>query len=223
MFSLLNDNPSLLLLLDHFEIDFTVGDQTVRHLCEVNGIHEPAFLCIGNLYNGFDPSADDLQKISDISSIIFFLQNSHRFYKNDKYPELKEYLARLHRSQNSNDIVLLEQFFQDYFKEVLEHLAYEEEVAFPYFNTLVNEGIQSGDIHYSVKDYRDHHTDIETKLADLKALLLKHVSMEGDLGLRRRFLTSLFTLEFDLNIHSWIEEMILLPLVEEREKGLTHG
>ena len=29
MLTLLNDNPYLLLLLDHFEIDFTVGDQTV--------------------------------------------------------------------------------------------------------------------------------------------------------------------------------------------------
>ena len=223
MLDLLNRNPSLLLLLEHFGMDFTVGDQTVELLCSSSGVDRAAFIAIGNLYNGYFPAREDLDGIRDISSIILCLKNSHNYYKNDKYPELKEQLLLLHQRHQSNDIVLLEQFFQDYFQEVLDHLAYEEEVAFPYFHSMVNTADFPSGSHYRVSDYREHHTDIETKLADLKNLLLKHIKIEGDLELRRRFLINLYSLEADLEIHSLIEEQILLPLVEEIEKGVSNG
>ncbi len=223
MLDLLNRNPSLLLLLEHFGMDFTVGDQTVELLCSSSGIDQAAFIAVGNLYNGYFPTREDLEGVRDISSIILCLKNSHNYYKNDKYPELKEYLLLLHQKHQSHDIVLLEKFFQDYFQEVLDHLAYEEEVAFPYFFSLVdNSNFPSGN-HYRVSDYREHHSDIETKLADLKNLLLKHIKIEGDYELRRRFLINLYSLEADLEIHSLIEEQILLPLVEEIEKGEIRG
>jgi len=171
MLDLLNRNPSLLLLLEHFGMDFTVGDQTVELLCSSSGVDRAAFIAIGNLYNGYFPAREDLDGIRDISSIILCMKN--------KYPELKEQLLLLHQRHQSNDIVLLEQFFQDYFQEVLDHLAYEEEVAFPYFHSLVNTADFPSGSHYRVSDYREHHTDIETKLADLKNLLLKHIKIEG--------------------------------------------
>jgi regulator of cell morphogenesis and NO signaling len=218
MLELLYKNYALLLLLQHFEIDFTVGDRTVHQICQENGIHEPSFIVIGNLYNGIPPEPEDLGKIRDIKCIIRFLQNSHHFYKQEKYPELRQYLIDLHKSQQSNDIFLLEKFFQDYFQEVMDHLAYEEEVAFPYFHSLVDKSQGKGESGYSAGEYREHHTDIETKLSDLRNLMLKHIKIEGELELRRKFLNNLFSLEMDLNIHSMIEEMVLLPLMEVIEK-----
>ena len=76
---------------------------------------------------------------------------------------------------------------------------------------------------FSVNEYREHHTDIETKLTDLKNLLLRHITIKDDLTIRRKFLYSLFELESDLQIHSQVEELILLPLVESIENGKHHG
>jgi regulator of cell morphogenesis and NO signaling len=45
----------------------------------------------------------------------------------------------------------------------------------------------------------------------LKNLLLKYVNIEGDLDLRRKLLFALYELEFDLYLHSLIEENILIP------------
>lgn len=223
MSDLIAENSSLLLLLEHFEVDFAVKDKTVEQLCAENKIDMPVFLVFGNLYNGFYPDEKEIAALKDISAIIRFLKNSHRFYKHDKYPELNYFIKQLHERHNTEDILLIEKFFNDYFEEVLEHLDYEESVVFPYICGLIEDGKIGQKNNFSANEYRDHHTDIETKLTDLKNLLLKHISLKNDFSLRRKFLFSLFELEFDLNIHSLIEDKILLPLVGKIEITPANG
>jgi regulator of cell morphogenesis and NO signaling len=223
MSDLINENHSLLMLLEHLEIDFAIGDKTVSQICKENNISQSVFLVVSNLYNGFYPNKEDIHSIDDILIIIRLLKNSHRFYKEEKYPEIKGYLIKLYEKHNTEDIILIEKFFNEYFMEVLEHLNYEEQIAFPYFCKLLETGTIQQNINFSAREYKDHHTDIETKLADLKNLLLKHIKLENDLTLRRKILYSLFELEFDLNIHSMIEEMILLPLITIVEKQRLNG
>jgi len=223
MSELIVENSSLLLLLEHFEVDFAVMDKTVEQLCADNKIDLSVFLVFGNLYNGFYPGKDEIDALADVSSIIRFLKNSHRFYKHDKYPELKYFIKQLHEKHDTEDILLIEKFFNDYFEEVLEHLDYEESVVFPYICRLIEDGKIARKNNFSANEYRDHHSDIETKLTDLKNLLLKHISLKNDLSLRRKFLFGLFELEFDLNIHSLIEDKILLPLVGKIETEPVNG
>lgn len=223
MADLINENYSILLFMEHMEIDFAVGEKTVAQLCEEYQVDETVFTIICNLYNGFYPDEKDIHAVTSISEIIRFLKNSHRYYKNDKYPEIKEYLRILHERHQTDHILLIERFFNKYFEEVLEHLDYEEEVAFPYFSELLENGDGGVSSEFSVNDYREHHTDIETKLTDLKNLLLRHISIENDLTIRRKFLYSLFELENDLAIHSLVEELSLLPLVEHVENHKKNG
>ena len=223
MSDLIVENSRLLLLLEHFEIDFAVKDKSIKQICIENNIDLAVFLVFGNMYNGFYPDKNEINALNDISTIIRFLKNSHRFYKHDKYPELKSFLVQLHEKQDTEDILLVEKFFNDYFEEVLEHLDYEESIVFPYICRLIDEGKIALKNNFSANEYRDHHTDIETKLTDLKNLLLKHISLKNDFSLRRKFLFSLFELEFDLNVHSLIEDKILLPLVGKIEIDPSNG
>lgn len=216
MLDLINENYSLLLFLQHFNVDFAVDNSTVEELCAVNSIDMWAFITIGNLYNGFYPHENEINRIGNINHILTFLNNSHSFYKEDKYPELKWYLHKLQQTYKTNDFLLIERFFNDYFNEVLEHLEYEDDIAFPYFSGLINSKEQFGS-SFSAKEYFNHHTDIETKLSDLKNLFLKHIKIKNELNTKRKFLNTLFVLEFDLKIHSIIEEKILIPLVERVE------
>ena len=217
MLDLINENYAFLLCLQHFDIDFAVDNKTVEHICTENKINLNAFIVIANLYNGFFPGEDEINKITDIESILAFLKNSHSFYIEDKYPELKYYLEKLENSHSSKDFQLIEQFFNDYFEEVLEHLKYEDEVAFPFFYKLQQKDQTIKESSFSAKEYKNHHTDIETKLTDLKNLFLKHIKIKSDINIKRKFLNTLFGLEFDLKIHSVIEEKILIPLIEKIE------
>lgn len=218
MLDLINENYALLLFLQHFNIDFSVNNSSIEQICRDKNIDLPAFLVIINLYNGFFPEQEDIEAINGIKNILVFLKNSHTFYKDDKYPELMQYLTQLKKNRQPRDIQLIDQFLNDYFKEVFEHLDYEDNIAFPYFYSLLEGDYnQNKTYNFSVKEYTEHHTDIEAKLSDLKNLLLKHLHFNNDLNTRRKFLNSLFSLEFDLKIHSFIEEKILIPKISALE------
>jgi regulator of cell morphogenesis and NO signaling len=217
MLDLINENYSLLLCLQHFDIDFSVDNMTIKELCASNKINLIAFIIIANLYNGFFPTDNEIEKIDDITPVLSFLKKSHSFYIEDKYPELKYYLDKIKNNHRNKDFQLIEQFFNDYFEEVMEHLNYEDEVAFPYFFSLINKDKLQQRKPFSANEYKNHHTDIETKLTDLKNLFLKHIKIKSDLNTKRKFLNTLFGLEFDLKIHSVIEEKILIPLIEKIE------
>lgn len=214
MYDLIEENHTLLLMMQHFEIDFRVDDLTVSQICASNNIKENLFISVANLYNGYKPHTNPIQNIDDVMLIIKFLRNSHIYYREDKYPEISNYIHQLQENHPGKEPQLLEVFFNEYFEEVIDHLAYEDNVAFPYFVKLINELQENKnniDTEYSAREYSDHHTDIELKLKDLKSLLLKHISIPSGLTLKRKLLTSLFELEYDLYIHSLIEETILIP------------
>jgi regulator of cell morphogenesis and NO signaling len=218
MIDLIIENHSLLLCLQHFDIDFLVDNKTVEELCNENNINLYVFIVIANLYNGFFPTNKEIEKIDDISPVLFFLKRSHSFYINDKYPDIQNHLSLLKTAHSSKEFHLIEQFFNNYFDEVLEHLRYEEEIAFPYFNSLLKKDKPIQQLkNFSASEYKNHHTDIETKLADLRNLFLKHIKIKSDLDTKRKILNKLFGLEFDLKIHSVIEEKILIPLIEKIE------
>lgn len=218
MLDLINENYSLLLCLQHFDIDFSVNNKTVENLCAEYKINLNAFLVIVNLYNGFLPEISDVEKINNITPILTFLKKSHSFYVEDKYPELKYYLGIMKNSHSNKDFQLIEKFFIDYFIEVTEHLNYEDETAFPYFYSLLQNNKINQEKVFSSNEYKNHHTDIETKLTDLKNLFLKHIKIKSDSNIKRKFLNTLFGLELDLKIHSIIEEKILIPLIENIER-----
>lgn len=218
MVDLIERNSSFLLFMQHFKIDFRVDDLTVGQVCKEYDISESLFLSVGNLYNGLKSKSEIVLSNKDILQLIEFLRNSHIYYRKYKYPEIKSYIHQLQEENPSKELLLLEKFFNTYLKEVLEHLDYEENVAFPYFTELVTNNNIPCDDKYTAKEYHEHHTDIELKLADLKKLLLKHIKISNSLNLRRRLLTALLELEFDLYIHSLIEETILVPVGSSLEK-----
>ncbi|PKL81870.1 MAG: hypothetical protein CVV24_13030 [Ignavibacteriae bacterium HGW-Ignavibacteriae-3] len=225
MSDLILDNPSILLLMEHFGLDLIVHEKTVIQLCDQNKINSKVFTAFANMYNGFSLSEVDTFTKNDIADIILYLRNSHNYYENEKYPEIRNYIQELYLKNSSAEIKLIDKFFDEYFEEVKEHLSYENRIAFPYFNELLHfsdSGKSGGGKHdFSVRDYSEHHTDIESKLNDLKELLLKHVPIQNDKTLRRKIIVSLFELEYDLTIHSAIEETILMPLIGNLEKNIN--
>jgi regulator of cell morphogenesis and NO signaling len=215
-------NPYLLLMMEHLEINLEVREKTIEQICIESNINTDLFLTIANLFNGFKPTPMPEYSPQNIQTIISYLKNSHQYYLQEKYPQIKQYIEEINKINNHAEILMLGKFFDKYFLEVSEHLDYEDEVVFPYvldLNNLLTQ-IKSGNNlnTYSVTEYREHHDDIEEKLTDLKNLLIKYMPQKNDRQIRRKLLLCLFELEYDLNIHSQIEESILIPLVEKMEK-----
>ena len=215
-------NPYLILVLEHLGINMVMHEKTIDQICNENKVSTELFLVIVNLFNGFNPSRVTDYSSENIQTVIKYLKNSHKYYLEEKYPEIHDYIEMINRLNDHQEILMIGKFFEEYFKEVVEHLDYEDEVVFPYVLQL-NEQlmfkvpvITTSD--YSVTQYKEHHDDIEEKLTDLYNLLLKYIPQKNDQQVRRKLILSLFELDYDLKIHSRIEETILIPLVEEMEK-----
>ncbi len=210
-------NPYVLLMLEHFGVRMPVHEKTVKQVCDKYSIGPNVFITVTNLYNGIRPSGQPAFGNDDIIDIISFLKNSHNYYLNEKYPIIRDFIEQVQKKNNSKEIGLVEKFFGEYFKKVQNHINYENDVAFPYIVTLIENGQQPLENGYSIVHYEEKHDNIEEELTDLKNLLIKYLPQENDQTIRRKLIFALFELEFDLTIHAQIEDLILLPVIKKLE------
>ena len=222
--ALILNNPYLMLLLEHFGINVPLQEKSVNEICIENNINTDLFLTFANLYNNNQFYYKDTFSYSEILTIISYLKNSHKYYTEEIYPNILGIIKQMNSANNLKEMAMVEKFFRDYFTEVSEHLGYEDDIVFPYiidlYGKVVNPESPGTQKKYTVSEYKEHHNDIEEKLNDLKNLLIKYLPVKNDQPLRRKLLFSLFELEYDLNIHAQIEDLILIPLVTIMESHL---
>ncbi|HLN54071.1 MAG TPA: hypothetical protein VK212_10215 [Lentimicrobium sp.] len=219
----IDGNPLTLLMLEHFNIPLGIKEKTVGQLAAENQIDIDIFLSIINLYSGHIPEPKMISSIEDVTSILNFLKNSHQHYLIEQFPLLTMYLSDISKHNTHAEIELLTRFFDDYLDEVAEHLKYEDEIVFPYITNLTHRSsvnLTPSQSKFSISDYRSHHNDIEEKLVDLKNLLIRYLPSQNDAQSRRKLLFALNDLEADLHIHSLIEDVILIPIVERLETSI---
>lgn len=218
------NNPSLLYVLEYFNIDYMLQDKNVEEFCTEHNINIDLFVAISNIYNGFSTDVTNNFTIDCIPFIINFLHNTHAYYQQEKYPEIRSLIDELYKVNPSAEIGIVEKFFDEYYDEVNEHLGYEDKVVFPYVKALYKKITTPSDneteVNFSAKQYRQHHTDIEFKLDELKKILIKYIPVKQDKIIRRQLLLALCEVETNLNAHSIIEEHILMPLVDKIERQL---
>lgn len=220
------DNPHLILLLEHFGIYVPLEEKSVQEICVANNLNVDLFITFANLYNGVSFVAPVHFSFDQVLTIIRFLKSSHTYYTEEKYPDIRAIIRQMYEDDNQKEMLLVEKFCSDYFKELTQHLDYEDKVAFPYmaslYNHIENKKRFTAPVKYSVKEYKEHHNDIEEKLIDLKNLLIKYLPQKNDQQKRRKLYFNLYEMEFDLNIHAKIEDLILIPLVEQMEQYLKN-
>ncbi|MBP1630394.1 MAG: hypothetical protein H6Q15_1287 [Bacteroidetes bacterium] len=210
-------NYRLLSVLSRFNINLGFGDKTINEICEQKHISEDLFLMICNVYNFKDylPTIEEIKTI-EINELISFLKKSHNLFINQDIKEIENSLNKMCSCCSGNHLSLLMKFFEDYKKEVINHLNYEETVVFPYIDSLTkNKEVNN----YHINQFEENHTNIEDKLSDLKNIIIKYLPEICSPEQRTMLLQRLFLFQEELFTHSIIEDKILIPLVEEIEKG----
>lgn len=220
MSDLIQANYALLTVLPRFGIHLGFGDRSVAEVCRAQGVSLELFLMICSIYTFDDylPDAERLEGI-DVEDIVLYLHNSHRYYLEERIPEIWENLSSLEEgSEETSSIRILDRFFNEYRREVEAHFAYEEQTVFPYIRGLVHGEHTAG---YSIEQFEENHSNIEDTLEDLKNILIKY--LPSDVSARRlnRALFNVFLLEDDLGRHTLIENKVLVPFVMQLEK--SHG
>lgn len=180
--------------------------------------HRPdTFILICNVYSFPDhiPSQEELAG-GDIRNIIDYLHSSHLYYMGRALRVLENSFDKLVAPFNEKQKKVVLKFFNDYRDELDKHFAYEEEVVFPYVESLLRGA--TGDSEYSIEQFEEHHENVEEKLEDLKNIVMKYLPGDCSNELKIMVLLSIYHLHDDLRRHTYVENNILVPIVSGFER-----
>ncbi len=215
---MIDDDASLLSSVSRFGISLGFGNKTVREACVMNKIDTETFLAVINfLADGSSDVSDENLEIISIETVIAYLQNAHSYFLSYKLPSIKSklYDAIIATEHGEAYSKILMKFFDEYFEEVQKHIEFEDKTVFLYVSNLIA-GKKS--LEFKIKDFEAHHTDIDSKLAELKKILIKHYPAKGISYQLNDVLFDLLSCEKDLKAHNKVEDFFFVPLVEAIEK-----
>lgn len=216
---ILNDS-TLLDILRRFNIPLGFGDRNVEEVCRLHSVNPRFFLIIANInsFSAYLPTVKELNLIT-AEELINYLKRSHHNYINRRIKVIEEKLLNISESAHGCDFKLILKFFRNYKAEVIKHFDYEENVVFPYINSLLGKQTQAEP--YSIEQYEDNHSNIDDKLSDLKNIIIKYLPYgemtPDDLSAVNDLLKDIFTFEEDLAKHTRIENKVLIPMVHRME------
>jgi len=232
MADIIHMNYLLLSVINRFGIQLGFGDKTVDQICIEHQIETGFFLEIINAFLDQEYFPDRNLQTFSIKLIVEYLLKTHRYYLEEKIPEIETLINRMVNEcySQAENVDVLNQFFTEYKNEVISHTKREDEVVFPHalkIEEAYENSQNSADLinklkKYSIQDYMSEHDNIEEKLFDLKNIIIKYLPAPKDNILCNKVLTELFNLEKDLSDHSRIEEKVLFPKVVNLEKKLLN-
>ncbi len=213
---LIDVNFKLLNVLSRLGISLGFGENTIKEVCERQGINLNSFLLICNIYtyDSYMPSADLLAG-ADPATIVDYLHNSHAFYLGKEFVGLENNLSAMVEPCDELQKKIVAKFFSDYRTQVERHFEYEEDVVFPYVQSLIDGGRHES---YSIEQFEENHSNIDETLNDLKNIVLKYLPETCDTVLRNEVLYRIYRLEEDLLKHTLIEDNVLIPMVNKMEE-----
>jgi len=213
---LIDVNFKLLNVLSRLGISLGFGENTIKEVCERQGINLNSFLLICNIYtyDSYMPSADLLAG-ADPATIVDYLHNSHAFYLGKEFVGLENNLSAMVEPCDELQKKIVAKFFSDYRTQVERHFEYEEDVVFPYVQSLIDGGRQES---YSIEQFEENHSNIDETLNDLKNIVMKYLPETCDTVLRNEVLYRIYRLEEDLLKHTLIEDNVLIPMVNKMEE-----
>jgi len=224
-------NNKLLPIFNRFGITLGFGDKNIETACFEKRIGLNFFIEIVNTFQ--DKNYFPKSKLTEfsVSQIIEYLKNTHLYYVNYILPDFEKQLTliKLSGSENVTDFELLNKFYKKYKHELWEHINDEDKNVFPYAlaveklaeNEMTFSQFNNDFESFSVSDFDKEHTNMETKMSDLKSLIIKYLPPVFDQNLCQKFLFSLMRFEEDLKDHARIEDKILVPKIKILENRIV--
>ncbi len=228
MADVIHSNYLLLPVINRFSIHLGFQDKTVEDICRENDIEISFFLAIINAFH--DPDYFPETELKSFSShlIINYLLKSHQYFLNTSLPRIEYQLEKLVKSSTSEDLKVIQTFYNKYKKELIEHIKDEEDNTFPYVKELQEvydhqvKPIPEHILNYSIHNYEEDHSNVDEKLFDLKNIIIKFLEPNYSDKACNEFLFELFQFERDLTDHARIEDKILVPKVMDIENEIKN-
>jgi regulator of cell morphogenesis and NO signaling len=206
--------PTSITVINRFNINLGVGDNTINEICKTHGIDPSFFLVILNTYLNEDYFPECILMSFDLRLIVEYLSKTNDYYCRFELPNIERHFNPLVAQNDSeiSNLELLRKFFMEMRHELLASIDKDKNILFPILMEIASKkriGLDK-QIYHAIDDGQR----IEDKLSDLLSFFVIHLRGDCDPNLCRAVVTAIFTLEKDIRQNNRIRQRILRPVCE---------
>ena len=218
MSDLICGNYVLLQVMSRFGLSLGFGDRTVEEVCKSCDVDCNTFLTVVNFIVGDNEYIVDKNSKISIKSLMSYLREAHHYFLEYQLPSIRVKLNTfLEYSEDKEVSFLIINFFDAYMEELQKHMGYEEKYVFTYVDDLMQ---NKKDCKFKISEFASSHNQVDTKLTELKDIIIKYLHTSGNNYATNSMLFEIFACIEDLDSHSRVEDCMFVPAVLNLEKQL---
>lgn len=200
------DEPSVVPVINRFDIVLGVGDRTIKSICKEKGIDTSFFITILNAFINESFFLENVTGAFNAGDVVDYLRKTNNSYLRNQLPNIERHFAALiSRSDSNNNLPLL-------FKktEIERRIDSDNQ----WFDAIISAEQSNSEVSVAGNAVQAESDSIEDKLSDLINMFVIHLRGDYDRNLCHAVLFAVISLEKDICQNNRIRNRVLRPLVD---------
>ena len=203
------DEPSVVPVINRFDIVLGVGDRTIKSICKEKGIDTSFFITILNAFIHESFFLENVTGAFNAGDVVDYLRKTNNSYLRNQLPNIERHFAALiSRSDSNNNLPLLFNFYREVKTEIERRIDSDNQ----WFDAIISAEQSNSEVSVAGNAVQAESDSIEDKLSDLINMFVIHLRGDYDRNLCHAVLFAVISLEKDIRQNNRIR--VLRPLVD---------
>ena len=205
------DEPSVVPVINRFDIVLGVGDRTIKSICKEKGIDTSFFITILNAFINESFFLENVTGAFNAGDVVDYLRKTNNSYLRNQLPNIERHFAALiSRSDSNNNLPLLFNFYREVKTEIERRIDSDNQ----WFDAIISAEQSNSEVSVAGNAVQAESDSIEDKLSDLINRFVIHLRGDYDRNLCHAVLFAVISLEKDICQNNRIRNRVLRPLVD---------
>lgn len=205
------DEPSVVPVINRFDIVLGVGDRTIKSICKEIGIDTSFFITILNAFIHESFFLENVTGAFNAGDVVDYLRKTNNSYLRNQLPNIERHFAALiSRSDSNNNLPLLFNFYREVKTEIERRIDNDNQ----WFDAIISAEQSNSEVSVAGNAVQAESDSIEDKLSDLINMFVIHLRGDYDRNLCHAVLFAVISLEKDICQNNRIRNRVLRPLVD---------
>lgn len=205
------DEPSVVPVINRFDIVLGVGDRTIKSICKEKGIDTSFFITILNAFIHESFFLENVTGAFNAGDVVDYLRKTNNSYLRNQLPNIERHFAALiSRSDSNNNLPLLFNFYREVKTEIERRIDSDNQ----WFDAIISAEQSNSEVSVAGNAVQAESDSIEDKLSDLINMFVIHLRGDYDRNLCHAVLFAVISLEKDIRQNNRIRNRVLRPLVD---------
>lgn len=205
------DEPSVVPVINRFDIVLGVGDRTIKSICKEKGIDTSFFITILNAFIHESFFLENVTGAFNAGDVVDYLRKTNNSYLRNQLPNIERHFAALiSRCDSNNNLPLLFNFYREVKTEIERRIDSDNQ----WFDAIISAEQSNSEVSVAGNAVQAESDSIEDKLSDLINMFVIHLRGDYDRNLCHAVLFAVISLEKDIRQNNRIRNRVLRPLVD---------